>query len=168
MTQHSDNMKQKKTSIGMKSNEIIPGTSPHLTSETDKSGHDVLALAVDDEAPPADLWNRIDAQIDAQQAPRGINPIRAQDGVWEACAEGVWKKILSTRPDGVQMYLLRCEAGARIPGHHHKRVEQVFVLEGKFQMDGMLFGPGDGQLVSANSDHPEIFSPEGCLLLIVA
>ncbi|MGJ5621638.1 cupin domain-containing protein [Sulfitobacter sp. MF3-043] len=154
----------------MKSDVMIPGTSPHLTTGTEQTGADLhmLALAVTEESPPADLWSRIDAQLDAEHASPGVSSIRAQDGTWEARPKGVWKKIISTRPDGVQMYLLRCAPGARILGHHHKHVEQVFVLEGEFQMNGVVFGAGDGQMAGANTDHPDIYSEYGCLLLIVA
>ena len=144
----------------------IPGTRPDL--ESAEHLH-TLADAVADVAPPDGLFSRIEAELDAQkQMPVGISSILASEGEWEKRPNGVWKKVLSTRPDGVSMYLLRCEPGAIIPAHHHKSAEQAFVIEGAFSMGGLLFNSGDAQFAAANTDHPEIRSPDGCLLLIVA
>ena len=147
-------------------NNAPPGTHPDETNAIDLS---MLADAVDDIKAPDGLFERIDAAIDAQATvPVGIETVLAGEGDWQKRPHGVWKKVLSTRPDGVQMYLLRCEPGAIIPAHHHAAAEQVFVVEGSFRMGDMIFRSGDAQIAAANTEHPDIHSEDGCLLLIVA
>lgn len=150
--------------------DMIPGTFPPLPIEEHDRSPELAQLAelAHDATPPDALWDRIDTALDKEVVAPGITAIRSGEGTWQAYPDGVWKKVLTRRPDGVEMYLVRCEPGARIAGHHHKSVEQVFVLEGNFVMNGVSFSAGDGQFAAANTDHPEIFSENGCLLLIVA
>lgn len=140
--------------------EAIPGTVP--------PGPDTLialAESAPDITPPPDLFDRIEAALDAaDSAP--ISTQRASEGTWKEVATGVWMKTLTRSDHGTRMFLLRCEAGSVIPGHRHDHDEHVFVLEGAFRMGQVTVNAGDSQFAPGGTDHPDIHSDDGCLLLL--
>lgn len=141
------------------------------------AGWEELLAALDSappgEEPPADLWARIEADLDgARQVPKPDFPsitVKADEGEWFSRGEGVEKKILlRDREQGVESYLLRLAPGASIRGHAHSLTEECVMLEGDVRVGSITLGPGDFHAVLAGTDHPPITSRGGALFYIRA
>ncbi len=57
---------------------------------------------------------------------------------------GVFRKPLRFEEEGPRTTLLRMEPGAYIPRHLHPEGEEVFILEGRLQVDGDKWYEADG------------------------
>jgi len=94
---------------------------------------------------------------------------RADEGEWIRQADKVWTKILAEDPaSGRSIYLLRCEPGAVLPAHIEARDEHFFMIEGESMIGDLLLRAGDSQYLKAGSQHAEILSESGCLVLVHA
>lgn len=142
----------------------IPGTHPPKPDAGADRVLSELAQAAPEMAPPPDLFDKIDAALDAK--PASIVTKRADEGTWHEVWPGIWMKRLSREPDGRQVCLLRCLPGSTIPGHRHDHDETVYVLEGEFQMAGLTVRAGDSQFAIGGTDHPDVHTSTGCLLLV--
>ncbi|MBT8460495.1 MAG: cupin domain-containing protein [Boseongicola sp.] len=147
----------------------LPGSVPELAAFDPAAAEllGALAEASPGAAAPDDLFDRIEARIDAPEI-EGVETVDADAGAWLDRGNGVWLKRKAAAPDGKNIYLLRCKPGALIPAHKHKSWEYALVLEGRFQIAGRTVRAGDAQYSVANSFHPEITTDIGCLLLVVA
>lgn len=147
----------------------LPGSMPGAELLDNAAGNVLahMAEAAPDAAPPADLFDRIEAELDAPDIP-GVETIPAVSGTWLDRGNSVFRKLLASPLEGKNIYLLRCLPGGVIPAHTHSEWEYALVLEGRFQMAGRVVRAGDGQYSAANSRHPEITTDTGCLLLVVA
>lgn len=116
-------------------------------------------------APPAALKQRIMAGIGA---PARFT-ITADEGEWnESGVAGLRVKVLSVdRKRGLVTMLIRGEAGAVYPAHHHTASEECYVIRGTVLVDGRVLGPGDFHHADADSDHGELATPTGAEVLIV-
>lgn len=148
---------------------ILPGSMPETVFINDAAATVVadLAQAAPDAAPPADLFDRIEAEIDMPAIPE-VHTVPAASGEWFDRGNGVWRKLMASPPEGKNIYLLRCLPGGVIPAHTHSGWEYALVLEGRFQIAGRTVRAGDAQYSAANSHHPEITTDTGCLLLVIA
>lgn len=148
---------------------VLPGSIPSADLLDDGAAAIVEALgrAAPDTAPPVDLFNRIEAEINEPDVP-GIETVPASAGDWLDRGNGIWLKLMASSPEGKRIYLLRCMPGGIIPAHTHRGWEYALVLEGRFQIAGRMINAGDAQYSAANSHHPEITTDTGCLLLVVA
>ena len=121
--------------------------------------------------------NRSPTKPRANTGVPGIATIRMSDATasrWHPRAPGIDAKILFD--DGRTMTgLVRFAAGARLAAHRHHGVEETTVLQGYCYLGSvnlndetlnMRLNPGDYQLAEDGSTHPEVYSPEGCVLLI--
>lgn len=126
-----------------------------------------LANAAPDAAPPDDLFDRIEAELDPEPI-QGVETIVASEDGWEDHGQGTWVKLMASSPDGKNVFLLRCVPGAVIQAHTHSGWEYALVIEGRFQIEGRTVRAGDSQVSAANSFHPEITTDIGCLILVVA
>ncbi len=117
------------------------------------------------------------AELLAGTTAPGITTVRMSDAVasrWYSRAPGIDAKILFD--DGRTMtWLVRFAAGARLAAHQHHGVEESTVLQGYCYLGAvnlneeslnMRLNLGDYQLAEAGSTHPEVYSPEGCVLLV--
>ena len=57
--------------------------------------------------------------------------------------------------------------GARFPAHHHGGDEECYVLSGSLYACGRKIGPGDFHHADGGSDHGELWTDEGCQVLLV-
>lgn len=147
---------------------VLPGSMPDLSEFAGEAALlEALANSAPDAAPPGDLFDRIEAEIDAPDIP-GVDTIAATAGPWSDRGDGVWSKLMASSPDGKRVYMLRCMPGGVIPAHIHKGWEYALVLEGAYQIAGRTVSAGDAQNSAPNSLHPEITTDDGCLLLVVA
>jgi quercetin dioxygenase-like cupin family protein len=95
----------------------------------------------------------------------GISTVRANDGRWLPWLPGIDAQVLYD--DGARMsWLARFAPGARMAAHDHEGDEESTVLSGACYVGTLLLAQGDFQLAPHGSRHDEIFSPEGCVLLM--
>ncbi|MFN7927647.1 MAG: cupin domain-containing protein [Blastocatellia bacterium] len=131
-----------------------------------------LGLSVEEATPSAQLRAHLLTRI-ADETPTA-NPSHHVDvfrteGAWQPLFPGGEAKVLFQEPtNGYITSLLKLEAGARIPNHHHHGNEQCMVMAGEFQMNGKLYQQGDFTVALDGSEHLEIYSPTGGVLLIVS
>ncbi len=64
--------------------------------------------------------------------------------------------------------LIIMEAGASISAHKHQGVEECHVLEGDFHLNGQALGAGDYHCAQAGSDHRDLYTKDGALLLVIS
>ena len=124
-------------------------------------------------APPASLWDRIDEALDVDEdradADRFSITVRRDEGQWQEIFEGVHKKRLFKDSDeGYEAFLLKLEPGAVVPSHPHSRTEECVMLEGDVTIGDLRLSAGDYHVVSAGTDHPDIWSEAGGVLYVRA
>lgn len=122
------------------------------------------------EAPPADLFARIEAEIGlADQGLENAVTLRADEGEWTVLAQGVECKLLwQPRQGGRRTVLVRMAPGASYAPHHHDEDEECFVVSGELSFAGHQLRAGDFHVALAGSDHPLASTREGCVILINA
>jgi anti-sigma factor ChrR (cupin superfamily) len=93
-----------------------------------------------------------------------MTAVRCDEG-WQPFGDAAQMKVL--HDDGRTMsWLLRLQAGARLPAHEHDGPEECLVVSGDLWLNGECFGPGDYQVAAAGSRHDDVRSDRGCLLLV--
>jgi anti-sigma factor ChrR (cupin superfamily) len=100
----------------------------------------------------------------------GFSFVSTGDTDWvETSLPGLRARLLATNPrEGYQVRLLELKSGAFIPRHlHAKGPEEIFLVSGDLQTEGRLLGPGDYLHSDAGTDHRELFSPNGCVALMI-
>jgi anti-sigma factor ChrR (cupin superfamily) len=94
---------------------------------------------------------------------------RGGDAQWFSPAPGQSIRVLAIdRPQRRFTALVRLEAGARYPAHHHSGAEECYVLEGDLRAGDEVLYAGDFQRALPDSWHEEQWSLQGCVCLIVA
>ncbi len=98
-------------------------------------------------------------------APSLFLTVRKGDGTWQQIAPDIAIKVLDS-DDSMQAFLLKLDPGACMPAHPHAMDEMCFVLEGDAMLGDFAVGPGDYHMARAGSEHGDITTRNGCLLLI--
>jgi len=113
------------------------------------------------------LMARLDAA--APLPPPGFSFRFAADDDWVPhVVPGIRMKRLSSNVDrGYVTLLLDVEPGTRFPPHHHSENEDCYVISGSLFSCGRRFSAGDFLHASAGSDHGELWTDEGCRVLLV-
>jgi anti-sigma factor ChrR (cupin superfamily) len=132
-----------------------------------------LAAGAGQEQPGPDVRTRLLARLEEKKAalPAGFSFRLAHDTDWIAHpVPGIRMKILSlNRAQRYATLLLDVDPGTRLPAHRHSGDEECYVLSGSLVACGRRIGAGDFHHADAHSDHGELWSDEGCqVLLIVA
>jgi anti-sigma factor ChrR (cupin superfamily) len=119
--------------------------------------------------PPAGLKLRLLERIAQVPVPDGFSLRMAAEDSWVAHpVPGIRVKVLSVnRASGYATLLLDVSPGARFPAHHHSAAEECYVLSGSLHTCGRLLGPGDFVHADAGTDHPELWTDEGCRVLLI-
>ena len=63
--------------------------------------------------------------------------------------------------------LIDAAPGARFPAHHHGGDEECYVISGDVHTLGRQMGPGDFLHAAAGTDHGELYTDTGALVLLV-
>ncbi len=80
--------------------------------------------------------------------------------------QGTFSKIL--RDDhGKKTILLKIPAGFKMEAHTHTSTEQHYILEGKYEIEGIEYGPGTYQLIPPGFTHGPFTSEKGAVLFVV-
>ena len=99
----------------------------------------------------------------------GLLIARSDELAWQAMAPGIFHKPLYK--DAARNYntsLVRMEAGAHYPGHHHAAIEELFMLSGDLHVEDLVMRAGDYCRGEPGSIHGDTFSDTGCLFLMMA
>jgi quercetin dioxygenase-like cupin family protein len=81
---------------------------------------------------------------------------------------GICAKVLSVnRMRGYATVLLDVAPGTRLPPHHHSDAEECYVISGSLFTWGRRLVAGDFLHADPGTDHTEMWSDEGCQVLLV-
>jgi quercetin dioxygenase-like cupin family protein len=135
-----------------------------------------LPLELEQLRPAPELKQRLMERISnprvssVEEPEEGVFVLRAGRGAWRKTPfPGVTFKVLyNDEQTGYLTSLLRMEAGAQYPAHHHAGVEQCWVIEGTVRIGSIEISKGDFEYAAAETDHGMLQSDTGCLLLIIA
>lgn len=133
---------------------------------------DIVALALAASAarldPSPDVRRRLMARLEPAP-PAGFAIYRANDEGWMPHpVPGIRMKVLAlNRRRGYAVLLLDVAPGTRFPAHHHDAAEECYVLSGSLHTCDRRLGPGDFVHADSGTDHAELWTEEGCRVLIV-
>jgi quercetin dioxygenase-like cupin family protein len=99
----------------------------------------------------------------------GILVSRSADIPWQTMGPGIRVKLLYA--DAARKYrtmLVRMDAGAYMPKHHHKEIEELFILSGELHVQGQIARAGDYCRADAETVHEAAFTPSGAMFLAIA
>ena len=130
-----------------------------------------LAVLASAQAPRPEVKQRLLARIveTGPSVPAGFSFRLAADEDWlPHPVPGIRMKILAmNRERGRATLLLDVAPGTRFPAHHHSGDEECYVISGSLVACGRRIGPGDFHHADGGSDHGEIWTDEGCRVLLV-
>jgi putative transcriptional regulator len=127
-------------------------------------------------APPQQLRDRLLFKVSGSPRIPGI--LLEQNGLliarsdelgWQTMAPGISYKPL--HKDAARKYntsLVRMEAGAHYPSHHHAGIEELFMLSGDLHVEEQVMRAGDYCRADSGSIHGATFTDTGCLFLLMA
>ena len=126
--------------------------------------------------PPAHLRQRLLERANgSRQAPglvfqqSGILVSRSADIPWRTMGPGIQVKLLYADPDRkYRTTLVRMDPGAYMPKHHHKEIEELFILSGELHVQGQIARAGDYCRAEADTVHEAAFTPSGAMFLAIA
>ena len=126
--------------------------------------------------PPAGLRDRLLARV--SRTPRvpgrayeenGLLIAHSEEISWRTMAPGISYKPLYRDADRKSdTMLVRMDAGARYPSHHHVQVEELFLLSGDLHVEGQVMYAGDYCRASLGSVHDQSYTDSGCVFLLLA
>jgi quercetin dioxygenase-like cupin family protein len=145
-----------------------------------------LAFDASPAAPPAAVRERLlqllrnpPSQVTRRQEDRPGAILFAQNGVlisrssemeWiRAPLPGISSKVLSH--DDRRNYttqLVRMEPGTTYPSHHHREVEELYLLEGDLEVEGLRMKSGDYCRAEPGSIHSTVRTESGALFLVLS
>lgn len=131
-----------------------------------------LARAADTgESPRPDVKQRLMSRLGAAAAPlpAGFSFRLESDQDWlPHQVPGIRMKVLAMNEQrGYATLLLDVAPGTRFPAHHHGGDEECYVISGSLVACGRRIGAGDFHHAAAGSDHGEVWTDEGCRVLLV-
>jgi anti-sigma factor ChrR (cupin superfamily) len=138
--------------------------------EFDESVSLALAAAAAGPIPSPDVRARLMTRIGTTaQPPPGFGFAYDGDDAWLPHAvPGIRMKILAiNRERSYAMLLLDVAPGTRFPPHHHGGAEECYVISGSLFTCGRRFGAGDFAHADRESDHGELWTEEGCRVILV-
>lgn len=80
--------------------------------------------------------------------------------------KGTKQKVLREQ-DGHKTILLKLPKDFKMNAHTHVLLEQHFVLQGSYTIEGKTYSVGSYQLIEAHEDHGPFESKEGALILVI-
>ena len=152
------------------------GALAELRAYRDALAH--VAQTVPAVDPPAGLKEKLMARIAAKQPSLppgwhthepGFDYVLNGDGLWkDGPIPGVKFQILhyDSKAD-LLTQLVKLEPGAKFPPHRHGAAEQCLVLDGNVSIGTLSLGKGDFNLAHPGTDHGEMTTVDGCLLLLI-
>jgi anti-sigma factor ChrR (cupin superfamily) len=104
----------------------------------------------------------------APLVPSGFVLRLAGDDWFDHPLPGIRMKVLAVNPERTRATLLiDAVPGARFPPHHHNGDEECYVVSGDVHTLGRTLGPGDFLHADSGTDHGELFTVGGAVVLLV-
>jgi anti-sigma factor ChrR (cupin superfamily) len=137
---------------------------------------DVVALALaraadGGEAPRPEVKARLMAQlgVEARPLPAGYRFNLEAGADWQPHpVPGIRMRVLSLdRQREYATLLLDVAPGTHFPPHHHDGAEECYIVSGSAYTFGRRMGPGDFLHADAGTDHGELYTDEGCRVILV-
>ena len=121
-------------------------------------------------APASGLKARLMSRVAAYESVKPLADVRRNESTWLPYgAPGIdVKPLFKDDLTGRTTVLLRMAAGARLPAHRHHDVEQCLILQGDVCFGDLAYEEGDFVVMGKDTNHPEIHSVHGSVLLLVA
>jgi hypothetical protein len=149
--------------------------NPALRAEVDElreiSGS--LGVVVESVEPPPELRRRLMAKAMPQKPEvlldeDGLLILRSEAAGWRPHPmPGLsFKPLYVDRSTGRSTALVRFKAGSVLPAHRHAAVEELFVLEGNVEVNGIPMGPGDYCRADASSTHQPARAVTDAVILV--
>lgn len=92
-----------------------------------------------------------------------------QDAPWRDLRPGIQFKLLAfDTVAATKSFLLRADAGARLPAHSHTATEECLVLAGEFNIGDLRLCAGDFHCMGGGTAHKEAFTANGVTVYIRA
>ena len=100
----------------------------------------------------------------------GVTGVRTADADWkQAPIPGIqYKDISYDAARGFATRLVRFAPGVRYPNHRHGGTEEIFVLEGKVEVNGFLLQAGDYCRSEAGTAEAGTYTELGALAIVVS
>lgn len=101
--------------------------------------------------------------------PAGFSFLHANEPWQPTAIPGFEFRVLSVNPkEGYRVILGKLQPGARFPHHIHKTgAEELFVVSGDLVSMGHTMNAGDFMHAESGTDHVDLYSPNGCIALLV-
>lgn len=148
-----------------------------MTDDNDAVVFDgVIALALaqlatgDDVIPRLEVKSQLLARLADPPVPEGFAFRYERDSDWVPHpVPGIRMKVLAlNRARGYATLLLDVEPGTRFPAHHHTGGdEECYVVSGSLYTCGRRLTAGDFVHADAETDHGELWTEEGCRVILV-
>jgi anti-sigma factor ChrR (cupin superfamily) len=131
-----------------------------------------IAQAADPGAPRPEVKQRLMARLGeaAGPVPAGFSFRFAKDDDWlPHPLPGIRMKVLSLDRDRCcATVIFDVAPGTRFPAHRHTGgAEECYVISGSLFTWGQRLGAGDFVHANAETDHSELWTDEGCRVLLV-
>lgn len=104
-------------------------------------------------------------RADKQASEPELQTVAAADGEWLETGPGNFVKILRVDEESMSM-IVRLGPGCTFPAHSHPADEETYVLEGETWFGDIHLVAGDYHLAPKGTEHGEVRTEEGCVLLI--
>jgi anti-sigma factor ChrR (cupin superfamily) len=120
-------------------------------------------------APRPEVRQRLMEALTTPPVPRGFSFRFAANADWlPHPVPGIRMKVLAlNRAAGYATLLLDVAPGTRFPAHHHGGAEECYVLSGSLYTCNRRMDAGDFLHADADTDHDELWTEEGCCVLLV-
>jgi anti-sigma factor ChrR (cupin superfamily) len=128
-----------------------------------------IAESLEPASPGADVKARLMARLgNAPGLPKGFALSPASEGWFAHPLPGIRMKVLAiNRSRDAATLLIDAAPGARFPPHHHNGDEECYVISGDVNTLGRRLGPGDFLHADEGTDHGELSTETGALVLLV-
>lgn len=130
----------------------------------------LASMAAGSVEPRPDVKRRLMEALTAPPVPRGFWFRFAADEDWlPHPVPGIRMKVLALdRAAGYAVLLLEAKPGTRFPAHHHHGgAEECYVLSGSLHTCHRRMTAGDFLHADADTDHGELYTEDGCRVLLV-
>jgi len=137
--------------------------------EFDESTLVAIAESLEPVTPGPHVKARLMESLDDDKGmPRGFALSAASEGWFTHPLPGIRMKVLAVnRPGNIATLLIDAAPGARFPEHHHNGDEECYVISGDVNTLGRRLGPGDFLHADEGTDHGELTTETGALVLLV-
>lgn len=129
---------------------------------------DRLLEAIAPEAPPPGLRAKVLGRVRAHAQTPAFTTVDSESG-WRQLMPGVtYKMLVFDTVAGTKSFLLRAQAGIRMPSHDHHGYEECLVIAGEFCFGELRLRAGDFHGAPAGTKHPEAHTTTGVTVYLRA